>query len=123
MRLIAIVAAVIGLGAQVQLPGPVTAPPPADAASNDYPTIARADYIFACMAVNGQTQDALARCSCSIDVIASIVPYQKYIDAETVLRTRQVGGEKSAMFVADPMLGAMVADVRRAQAEGEIRCF
>ena len=43
--------------------------------ANDYPTAARADYVFGCMQVNGQTRDALERCSCSIDVIASLLPF------------------------------------------------
>ena len=40
---------------------------------NDYPTAARADYVFGCMKVNGETQELLQKCSCSIDVIASII--------------------------------------------------
>ena len=70
---------------------------------NDYPTEARADYVFACMATNGQTRDMLGRCSCSIDVIATILPYDGYVAAETVLRMRLAPGERSAMFrgVAD----------------------
>src|ERR1700682_6805159 len=59
---------------------------------NDYPTTARADYVFGCMQVNGQTRDALERCSCSIDVIASLLPYEQYEEAETVMRVRQRGG-------------------------------
>ena len=90
---------------------------------NDYPTVARADYVFACMASNGQTSDILKRCACSIDVIASILPYDRYVQAETVLRMQQVGGEKSAMFKTAPQTKAMIDDLRRAQAESEIRCF
>jgi hypothetical protein len=52
---------------------------------NDYPTAARADYVFACMKTNGETRRALEQCSCSIDVIASILPYDRYVAAETVL--------------------------------------
>ena len=33
------------------------------------------DYVFACMKVNGETRDMLDRCSCSIDVIATLLPY------------------------------------------------
>src|SRR5262249_18286600 len=40
---------------------------------NDYPTAARADYVFACMKTNGETRQALDQCSCAIDVIASIL--------------------------------------------------
>src|SRR6186713_614696 len=35
--------------------------------ASDYPTNARADYVFGCMAANGQTREALERCSCSLD--------------------------------------------------------
>ncbi len=44
---------------------------------NDYPTNARADYVYGCMKVNGETREALDRCSCSIDVSASILPYER----------------------------------------------
>jgi hypothetical protein len=90
--------------------------------ANDYPTAARADYVFGCMEINGGTPDALRRCSCSIDVVASILPYEKYVTAETVMGVVQVGGEKAAIF-HDPTMEEKVAELRRAQAEGEILCF
>ena len=90
---------------------------------NDYPTLARADYVFGCMAANGQTRDVLERCVCSIDLVATILPYQKYEEAETVLRTSLVGGEKTSMFKTSPALQAIVAELRRAQVEAEFRCF
>src|SRR5215475_2376632 len=46
----------------------------AAADTNDYPTEARADYVFVCMKTNGENQEMLRRCSCSIDVIASLLP-------------------------------------------------
>lgn len=90
---------------------------------NDYPTAARAEYVFACMATNGQTQDALTRCSCSIDQIASILPYDDYVAAETVLRMRLAPGERGAMFRTTPAVREIAANLRRAQAEAEILCF
>lgn len=96
-----------------------TAPP----VVNDYPTSARAEYVFACMAANGQTQDALDRCSCSIDQIASILPYDAYVEAETVLRMRLAPGERGALFRGTPAVREIAADLRRAQAEAEILCF
>jgi lysyl-tRNA synthetase class II len=90
---------------------------------NDYPTAARADYVFGCMAANGQSRAALEKCSCSIDRIASILPYEKYVEAETVLSLRQTGGERLAIFRTAPIAKILVADLRRAQAEAEIRCF
>ena len=90
---------------------------------NDYPTEARADYVFACMAVNGETRDVLRRCSCSIDVIASILPYDDYVSAETVLRMLQTSGEKTTLFRSTEVSKGAVRDLRRAQAEAEMRCF
>ena len=90
---------------------------------SDYPTVTRADYVFACMAVNGQNRDALERCSCSIDIIASILPHERYVQAETVLRTLKVGGEKVAAFRASARHKKMVEDLRRAQAEADVVCF
>ncbi|WP_170335363.1 hypothetical protein [Ruegeria arenilitoris] len=90
---------------------------------NDYPTAARADFVFACMVTNGQSREMLDRCSCSIDLIASILPYERYEQAETVLSMRRVGGERMAFFKSAVMAEAMVADLRRAQAEAEVVCF
>ena len=95
----------------------------ARAEPNDYPTAARADYVFACMATNGQTREMLERCSCSIDVIAGVIPYQRYVEAETILRMRMVSGEKSAGFKRMAAYRTLVDNLRNAQAEAEIRCF
>ena len=91
-------------------------------ASNDYPTSARADYVFGCMAVNGQTQESLNRCSCAVDVVASILAYSDYDSAETVLRMQQ---EKSflAMEFQTDAAKQIVRHLREAEAEGEMRCF
>jgi len=90
---------------------------------NDYPTVARADYVFGCMATNGQSRTALEQCSCSIDTIATILPYEKYVEAETVLSLRLVGGERMSFFRSATMANDIVAELRRAQAEAEIVCF
>jgi hypothetical protein len=90
---------------------------------NDYPTSARADYVFGCMKSNGETRQSLDRCSCSIDVIASLIPYDRYVEAETVLRMSQVPGNLGNVFRATEFSRKAVDDLRRAQAEAEIRCF
>ena len=97
----------------------------APAHANDYPTDASADYVFGCMASNGETQDTLKKCSCSIDVIASILPYEEYVKAETVLRMRQVagGGEKMEVFRDTQVAKDAVDKLKRAQTEAEVRCF
>ena len=96
----------------------------AGAAPVDYPTEALADYVFGCMATNGQSQEALRRCSCSIDAIAEKLSYDEYVQAETVLRLQQVpGGGRTVMFRTTPWAQAMVDKLRQAQVEAELRCF
>lgn len=89
---------------------------------NDYPTVVRADYVFGCMQVNGQTREALEKCSCSIDVIATLLSFDQYEEAETIMRVRQRAGEKGTLFLIPTMRGK-VEDLKRAQVEAELRCF
>jgi hypothetical protein len=93
------------------------------AANNDYPTSARAEYVFACMRTNGDTREALDQCSCSIDVIASLLPYDAYVTAETVASLNQAGGQIGAEFRGATIARDALTRLRRAQAEGEVRCF
>ena len=90
---------------------------------NDYPTVARADYVFACMKTNGETRQALEQCSCSIDIIASILPYDRYVAAEAVLSLSQVPGRFGAMFRSPEQARTATNELKRAQAEAEVRCF
>ena len=95
------------------------------AQAHNYPTAAIADYVFGCMAANGQTPEVLEQCSCSIDVIASIIPFKEYEAGETVLRMRQVrgGGEKMALFTETTVANDAIDRLRRAQIDAELRCF
>ena len=92
-------------------------------AAGDYPTVAVADYVFGCMKANGETQDNLRRCSCSIDVIASIIPYDRYEAAETFKRMSLATGEASELFRESPPAKSAIADLKRAQAEADVLCF
>jgi len=90
---------------------------------NDYPTSARAEYVFGCLKANGETRQAIQQCSCSIDVIASLVPYDRYVTAETVLSMSQVQGNLGGQFRTSEQAASALNDLRRAQAEAEVRCF
>ncbi len=90
---------------------------------NDYPTSVRADYVFGCMKANGETQRTLDQCSCSVDVVASLLPYERYVTAATVLSMAQVQGNLGGQFRSSEQATSAVNDLRRAQAEAEVRCF
>ena len=90
---------------------------------NDYPTSVRAEYVFGCLKANGETRQAIDQCSCSIDVIASLLPYDRYVTAETVLSMSQVRGNLGGAFRTSAQAASAVNDLRHAQAEAEVRCF
>ena len=91
--------------------------------ASDYPTPVIVDYVIGCMASNGQTQEMMRRCSCSIDVISSIIPYAAYEQAETVVRIQQTMGDQAALFRNSRVLKAKVDSLRLAQVEADFRCF
>ena len=66
---------------------------------------------------------ALDKCSCSIDAIAALLPYDEYEQAETIMSVRQKGGESVAMFNSFAPLLEKVKNLKRAQVEAELRCF
>jgi len=90
---------------------------------NDYPTSARVEYVFGCLKANGETRQAIEQCSCSIDVVASLVPHERYVTAETVLSMAQVRGDMGSPFRTSEQATSAVNVLRRAQAEAEVRCF
>jgi acetyl esterase/lipase len=113
---LAIILMLTGLAAQAQGPEPA-------AGVNDYPTAARAEYVFACMTTNGQTQEALTRCACAIDTIAAAVPYDAYEKAETILRMRHEGGGYLAQEFRVTTSNNMLRQLQEAQAEADVSCF
>ena len=109
--------------ALVLLAGLAAASPAMAQSFNDYPTSARADFVYACMKVNGETREALDKCSCSIDVIASILPYERYVSAETYMSMGQITGEAGVIFRQSEPARKATDELRRAEAEAEVRCF
>jgi hypothetical protein len=97
---------------------------PGYANDNDYPTAARADYVIGCMAANGNTQEALLKCSCAIDTIAGLMPYPHYEQAETALSLQAGGGVggRVGLFRDPPQIKAVIEELRRAQAEANLQC-
>lgn len=92
--------------------------------ANDYPTAARADYVIGCMAANGNTREALLKCSCAIDTIASLMPYSHYEQADTALSLQAGGGVggRVGLFRDPPQIKAVIEELHKAQAEANLQC-
>lgn len=97
---------------------------PARPSENDYPTSERADYVIGCVAANGNTREALLKCSCAIDTIAGVMPYSDYERAETALSLQLGGGVggRVGLFRDPPQIKAVIEELRRAQAEANLQC-
>lgn len=93
------------------------------AAAGEYPTVEIADYVLGCMQTNGQTRRALEACSCSIDVIASILPYDHYERAETFKSMSLTTGENAGLFRESAPAKTARTELKRAQSEADVRCF
>jgi hypothetical protein len=92
-------------------------------ARDDYPTVTLVDYVYGCMKANGNTRDSLERCSCSIDVISSIISYADYEGSETFKSLSLLTGERGTLFRQTAPARQAAATLKRAQAEAEVRCF
>jgi hypothetical protein len=75
------------------------------------------------MKANGETRQSIEQCSCSIDIVASLLPYDRYVTAETVLSLSQVRSTLGSEFRTSAQATTALNDLRRAQAEAEVRCF
>jgi hypothetical protein len=120
MRLTSVLSFLVTAGAHATTPAQTFA---GTGTTGDYPTFARAEYVFACMKTNGDTREALQQCACSIDVIASLIPYDAYVAGETVASMNQELGQIGNMFRGAKTARDALAQLRRAQAEAEVRCF
>ncbi len=97
--------------------------PVAAQVTNDYPTAARTEFVLGCMAVNGHTPEMLQKCSCSIDVVASLISYEKYVRIVTVMRLQQVPGDRTASYRGAEWANAMIDEMKSAEAESTLKCF
>lgn len=108
-------------------PGSVRSDTPADPAAipainpaiNDYPTVARVEYVNECIAANGAKLASLYQCSCAIDRIATRLSYDDFVQAGTFARYATLPGEGGGIF-RDSDQARKLAKLYR-EVEGEAR--
>jgi hypothetical protein len=76
------------------------------------------------MAANGNTREALLKCSCAIDTIARRMPYSHYEEADTALSMQAGGGVggRVGLFRDPPQIKAVIKELHEAQAEANLQC-
>ena len=70
-----------------------------NAGANDFPTLARVEYVLRCMDYHGgQVYENMYSCVCSIDRIANEFSYDEFVRAEVLAQLRTTPGERGSLF-------------------------
>jgi len=94
-----------------------------DSKSNDFPTLARSEFVFACMSSNESNRDFMAKCSCAIDEIAKRISYEEYAQAEAIARLWEGASPREEAFKSVGLSKDRMQKLFRAQAASELECF
>jgi hypothetical protein len=76
----------------------VSAPAFTDPVRNDFPTIARVEYVVECMRTMGSAEENLYKCSCVIDRIAEKFSYDDFVEASTFSKYASTAGDRGGVF-------------------------
>jgi hypothetical protein len=93
-------------------------------AANDFPTLDRVDQVLTCMRQHGgQTLDNLYACSCAVDAIAAVLPYDDFVEATTFKGFKAMPGDGGGMFRDSARGVKLVERLEEAQKNAERACF
>jgi len=93
------------------------------AKTNDFPTLARSEFVFACMSSNVSNRDFMAKCSCAIDEIAKRINYEEYAQAEAIARLQYGASPREEAYKSVGLSKQTMDKLYRAQAASELECF
>ena len=91
--------------------------------ANDFPTLARAEFVFACMSSNQSNRDFMAKCSCAVDEIAKRINFEEYAQAEAIARLQLGASPREEAFKSVGLSKEKMDKLYRAQAASELECF
>lgn len=90
----------------------------------DFPTLARVEYVLACMKSRGkENYDTLYGCVCAIDHIRSRFTYDEYTEAYAFLQLRSTPGETGALFRDPDQADALRDKLAEINKTAEQSCF
>jgi hypothetical protein len=72
------------------------------AASSEYPTVDRVEFVLECMQRNAGKQEFLYKCACVMDELARRYTYDDFVEASTAARFQSLGGERGGVFRDPP---------------------
>ena len=92
--------------------------------ANDFPTRARVEFVLECMRTSKAPQEeAMYKCSCAIDDIASKVSYSEWVDQATVANGITIAGERGGVMRDMKDGRKIAASYRELQIAAKKHCF
>ncbi|HEU4460936.1 MAG TPA: hypothetical protein VFR90_17580 [Methylibium sp.] len=91
---------------------------------NDYPTIDRVTYVQSCMRQHpGNSYEMLSKCACTLDKIASQVPFAEFETMVTATNANSIGGERGNEIRDAEILQKEIRRFRELQTASKKSCF
>lgn len=98
--------------------------PPAAESRNDFPTLARVEYVMQCMLEHGgQNYDNLYHCVCAADTVAGKLSYEDFAQAQTFTYLFNLPGERGGEFRDPPQSAQLRTRLKEAKALAQETCF
>ena len=98
--------------------------PTSTANANDFPTLARVEYVLRCMDSNGgQKYEILYACTCLIDKIADKFAYDEFVEAEVYRQLRRTPGERGGVFRDPDQASLLVRKINDVTEAAKKSCF
>ena len=94
----------------------------ADSPVNDYPTVARVEFVQECIRQHGGKLEDLYQCSCAIDRIANSLSYDEFVEASTYAKYATLPGEGGGIFRDSDTAKQMAKRYRDVEAEAYRSC-
>ena len=92
--------------------------------TNDFPTLARVEYVLQCMEEQGgQNYNNLYHCTCAIDKIASRMSHDEFVQAQTFTLGFNVVGERGAEFRDPPQSEKLREKYKEVTKNAQESCF
>ena len=93
------------------------------APANDFPTVARVEYVLECMNNHGGKQETLYQCACVIDRVGAQLAYDDYVTMSAALRYQTLEGPRGAEFRDPRDVKAMAAKYKALQETAARACM
>jgi hypothetical protein len=94
----------------------------ADSPVNDYPTVARVEFVQECIRQHGGKLENLYQCSCAIDRIANALSYDEFVEASTYAKYSGLPGEGGGIFRDSDTAKQLAKRYRETEAEAYRSC-